>query len=200
MIFTSDLETAIFKPQRMLGPVIAQVTVEEQHVDELEITNHPVEQGAAITDHAFKKPAEVIIRCGWSNSGAQSLITDLTNALNFFESGEIGSFNYVQEVYGQLLTLQEARIPFSIITGKRVYDNMLFRSLIVGTDEKTEHTLFLTAICRQIILVNTEIVPSPTAEVMTSPDVTAPVQNFGTKQSIPNTSFITPDQFFAIRP
>lgn len=189
MIFTSGLETAIFKPQRMLGPIAAQVTIEEQHMDELVITEHPVEQGAAITDHAYKRPAEVIIRCGWSNAGAQSLITDLANALDFFDSGEIGSFNYVQEVYEQLLALQESRVRFDIVTGKRRYTDMLFRSLATMSNEQTEHSLILTAVCKQVIIVSTQVVQLPSADVMQYPQVTGPVQNLGTKQAIPNTSF-----------
>lgn len=56
------------RPPRSIGGIVAQVTLEERHQDDLEITEHPVERGAAITDHAFKHPAEVIIKCAWSNS------------------------------------------------------------------------------------------------------------------------------------
>jgi hypothetical protein len=45
MSIASELVTAIFKPQRKLGPIKAQVTIEEYHQDELVITEHPVEQG-----------------------------------------------------------------------------------------------------------------------------------------------------------
>jgi len=38
-------------PAKSLTP---QVTIEEVHHDDLEITEHPVERGAAIGDHAFK--------------------------------------------------------------------------------------------------------------------------------------------------
>src|ERR1700722_20299202 len=50
------------------GAIIAQATVEEMHSDETEITEHPVEQGSTISDHAFSRPSEVIVTCGWSNS------------------------------------------------------------------------------------------------------------------------------------
>jgi hypothetical protein len=62
-------EPALFETQRRIGTVIADVTIEESGRDELEITRHPVERGAVITDHAFKHPPELIIRCGWSDSG-----------------------------------------------------------------------------------------------------------------------------------
>jgi len=48
--------------------IIAHATIEERHHDELEVTDHPVEQGAMINDHAYKRPAEVTLHLGWSNS------------------------------------------------------------------------------------------------------------------------------------
>ena len=56
------------KLKRSIGTLIADITVEERHVDELKITTHPVEAGAAITDHAYQMPRELTVRCSWSNS------------------------------------------------------------------------------------------------------------------------------------
>jgi len=194
-----DLVTAVFKPQRQIGPYSsgfalppgvtpltpfsAQVTIEETHQDELVITEHPVEQGAAITDHAFKKPCELILHLGWSNSGVQSALDSLAGISNIITgTTDAGDFNYMQTVYDQLLTLQEARIPFDIVTGKRKYSNMLLRSLTVPTDDKTEHSLFVTAVCRQIIVVQTQATSLPSADVMENPESNGPVQNLGTQQ------------------
>ena len=59
---------------KKIGPktIIADATVEERHMDRLEITNHPVETGAAITDHAFYHPPELTLVLGWSNSAKPS--------------------------------------------------------------------------------------------------------------------------------
>lgn len=62
------LQSILIKPARTIGPIIAQVTIQEVHQDTLEITDHPVEMGAVISDHAFKRPAELTITCAWSNS------------------------------------------------------------------------------------------------------------------------------------
>lgn len=71
--------------------IVANVTVEEKHQDDLEITEHPVEQGGAITDHAFKKPAEVTVRMAWSNSSSapQSLSGGTLAALGNKLSGSL---------------------------------------------------------------------------------------------------------------
>lgn len=185
----STLDTlveAIFKPKRRLGPIRAQVTVEEMHSDDLEITQHPVEQGAAISDHAYKKPSSVTIRCGWSNSGLQSLGSIITSAYSAVTgTGEL-KLNYIKGVYEKLLKLQESRIPFDILTGKRSYKNMLISSLSVTTDQTTENVLMVTVVCQQVIMVRTKVVTVPPREVHKDPAKTAPVEDKGQKQ--PQTS------------
>lgn len=71
------------KPRRSIGSIVATVTIEEKHHDELEITEHPVEQGANIADHAFKRPNELTLRVAWSNSPGQpaSLLAGVSGAL-----------------------------------------------------------------------------------------------------------------------
>lgn len=67
------------KAFRSIGPIIANITENERHHDEMRFTDHPIEQGALVTDHAYKLPAEVTIRCAWSDS-AQKPVIGLTNS------------------------------------------------------------------------------------------------------------------------
>lgn len=154
---------------RRIGNLIAQVTIQEDHVDDLQITDHPVEQGAVITDHAFKRPAEVTIHAGWTNSSDQAA----------------GDQNFVQYTYQLLLQLQDSRQPFDIVTGKRVYNNMLIQSLSTRTDQRTETSLIVVARCRQILIATTQVVSLPAADVQANPSATAAVQNMGTASLIP---------------
>lgn len=185
------LESVLIKPTRgiyrialpdgtFLPNIIAHATVEERHTDRLHITDHPVEQGAAISDHAFKRPAEVVLKLGWSNSpaglglagaalgvgaAANSTVRNLANifgvaegvqsALNGGEPGQIDA------IYQQLLQLQVTRALFVVYTGKRVYENMLCETLVTESDYKTANALPITMVCRQVILVNTQTVPLP---------------------------------------
>src|SRR6185437_13624466 len=132
----------IFVRQRAIGIFTANVTVEEQHLDELSITDHPVEQGSVISDHAYKRPASVTIRAMWSNS---SLPAD-------------GNPNYVQEIYDAFLVMQASRIPIDVLTGKRAYLNMLIQRLQITTDEKSENALNMVCECREIQIAMTQTV------------------------------------------
>lgn len=194
MSILDSVITAIFNPARSIGPISIQCTLEEDHYDESTITRHPVEQGAQVSDHAFDEPAEVTIRAGWSNSGLQSIITDVSDAIDFLSSAVLdaspstAAFNYADQVYQQLLTLKQSRIPFQIITGKRTYNNMLIRSLAVTTNEKTENALFVTVRCQQIIIVQTQVVPFPDANSQANPQNNAPVSNMGSQNLSPATN------------
>ena len=156
--------------QRNMGGIVADVTVEEEHDDELVITEHPVEMGASITDHSYKRPSSCIVRAGWSNSSYSAL----------------GNPAYVQSVYEQFLQLQESRQPFDIVTGKRIYTDMLFRRLHVKTDEKTENALMLVAECQQIIIVTTQTVTTPNPKNMQNPAADTGVSDRGSVSAIPN--------------
>lgn len=66
------VDPILVKPKRAIGPFTAHVTLREVHTDEIEVTDQPVEQGALISDHAFRRPSEIVIECMWSNSPQES--------------------------------------------------------------------------------------------------------------------------------
>lgn len=219
------------KTTRKIGSIVANITVEERHQDDLEITDHPVEQGASITDHAFKRPSEVVVKVSWSNSlsktttlsgglanaalntlsgAAQQTATNQLqkaiggsalgnlavaklselqgslglSALSQINTGKGAGTSAIQDVYQQLLKLQASKELISIYTGKRVYTNMLIKSISTETNIQSENALPVTLICRQVIIVKTSIVSvtaAPAAQA--APQATAPVTDQGTKQT-----------------
>ena len=190
------LQALVIKPKRQIATFTAQVTLDEVHTDELEITEHPVEMGASITDHAWKRPAEVVIRCAWSNSpsntgvvdGLAGAVTGTVRTIGSLLSGnDIGQ---VRDVYAKLLALQTSRIPFDVLTGKRNYTNMLVKTLRQETNKDSENSLMITATLRQVILVSTQTVTVQTPAInQSNPQVTGPTSNQGTKQLAPAENF-----------
>lgn len=59
---------------KKIGSITVQVAIEEVYNDKLAITEHPVEQGAQIADHAFKRQPDLSMRCGWSNADYEALL------------------------------------------------------------------------------------------------------------------------------
>lgn len=143
-VLSSSPQAVYVRPVRSIGGIAMDVTVEETHTDELEITEHPVQQGASVTDHAYKLPAKVSITAGASDCGG----------------GDGGDRRSV-EAYESLLKLQDEREPFDLVTGKRTYKNMLIKSLTTTTDQKTERVLLVTAELQEVILASVETVAVP---------------------------------------
>lgn len=163
-----NLINPILIRQRNIAGFIPNVTVRESHRDELVVTDHPVEQGAQVSDHAYKRPSSVLLEVGYSNSALAGL----------------GDPNYVQDTYQDFLALQASRVPFDIVTGKRSYTNMMLTSIATTTDEKTEYSLPMVLECREVILVNTQTVSvDPTN--LKNPQLNSATSNSGTQQLQP---------------
>lgn len=196
------LDAIIVKPDRRffdiknpdgtpLQEIKAQATIREIHNDELEVTEHPVEVGAMISDHAYKRPAELVLEIAWSNSpsgfgplvnaglsaataagGANQQINRVVNAAaigaavlgagQLLQSSQLGSgvgqYGQINSIYDQLRTLQINRALFSIQTGKRLYKNMICKSLVIETEQKSENALFVIMNCKEVLLVNSQTV------------------------------------------
>lgn len=165
------LETGFFQA-RSIGGIVADITVEEVHNDEIRITDHPVERNAVISDHAYALPKRVNITVGYSNSSPQAE----------------GNSEYIKEMYEQFLVLQTSFELIYILTGKRLYQNMLIERLSTTTDEKTENALILRLECREIIIADTQVTKIAPAQDQTTPEQTAGIQDQGTTATKPATT------------
>lgn len=170
-------------PKSQIGTIEIMATLEEIYTDSVQTTEHPIEVGAPITDHAYVRPSEVVMRCGWSNSSFTALSGTVSS---LFSGGEVGE-KYTDGIYSQLLALQEARQPFDVITSARQYVNMLLVSLRLDRDEKTSNILMITATCRQVLLVNTAATTLPPRADQANPASTAEIEETGTKQPVVST-------------
>lgn len=171
----AQVVSALFMTGRSIGGIIPDVVVEEHHTDTMSITDHPVETGAPISDHAFVNPAEVSLHVAWSNS--KSIANSIVSGSLFS-----GTINDVNDVYRQLLALQKSAATFDLVTGKRTYSDMLIKSLAVTTDKDTENALSVTAVLRQVIKAQTVATALALADAHASPEDTAAPTSAGTKQ------------------
>ncbi|MDU5080227.1 phage baseplate protein [uncultured Tissierella sp.] len=150
------------------------------HTRKTKITQHPVETGAAITDHAYVEPAELIIEVGMSDA-----------CISFIQ----GQFNqkYTRSVSAidTLWKLQEQRIPMDVLTRLKLYKNMLIEVISVPDDWQTLNGLRATVTLREIIVVGVKTVEmNSKASSSKSPQKTA-ATNKGTQQvTKPNQSVL----------
>lgn len=123
--------------RRSFGTIVPDIVLQEVGTDNVQKTQHPVEQGAAVVDHAFVVPAKLLMRCGFSNSTA-------------------GYVGYVQEMYAQILALKNALEPVNVVTGKRLYSNMLIVGLTQVTDQESENALMIVVSFEELPTASTQ--------------------------------------------
>lgn len=155
-----------------ISNVYPDVTVDESHLDQLTITDHPVEKGAGnayIQDNAFKLPAEVTITYGWAPGAGPPT--------------EPRSETFLNEIYQQLLAIQSSRALFQVKTTRRVYDNMILQGVTLTTDMYTQNALLVRMTCREIIFAESKaVVVSTSPGVQMFPEKTQEVQPRGVQQ------------------
>lgn len=131
-------------PQRSFAGIKGYVTISESTTDKMEITKQPIQNGAMISDHAFKLPVSISIQMQFADNFTQNL----------------------NQIYASLLALQQpippaVLTPFSVNTPKRIYANMLLSTLGCTTEKKTENVLSISATFEEVIIVpvTTTVVP-----------------------------------------
>jgi len=123
---------AIVPQRRSIGNIVAQVTIRESYRNDMEITEHPVENGAQISDHAYLRPRVVELEIGWD-----------------------GTHNPA-DVFAQLKNLQATRNPVTIYTDRDVLPNMLVAGIATVTDQRTAYSFIAIVQLRQVNLVSTQ--------------------------------------------
>lgn len=120
----------------------AVFSVDTEH--SLTVTQHPVQTGANISDHAFVNPIRMTMQVGVSDAMAYRAGADY---------GSDGKTKSVQ-AYRLLCKLQELRTPMQVVTRLNTYQNMLIESIDVSDDVSTLCALKATVNLVQVLVVN----------------------------------------------
>lgn len=114
----------------------------------VQVTEHPVQSGASIADHAFVDPDEVSMDVGFS---------DVHSSRYYFESGTPYSDAALGNSDGRSITaydllrqIAQAREPVTLVTKLHTYPSMLITSVSVSDDAKTMFGLRASVTLRAI--------------------------------------------------
>jgi hypothetical protein len=132
------------------GLLLPSVVISESHLDTLEITDHPIEAPTtegygSVADHAWRKPGSVTMKVGFGSSGSLLDLWDTTGVVSM-------PWQSPKQVYETLQGFQRARSLLEVNTGKRLYKNMLLKSLTVTTDKDTENVLSADLIFQEVLI------------------------------------------------
>ena len=126
-----------------LGGWFFDAVLKAEHTSKLTITEHPIETGASIVDHAYINPATLVLEIG---------MTDVAEGIvpGQYEAGGSRSVN----AYKVMVELQEKRVPIYVVTRLRNYGAMLIESIVAPDDYNTYYGLKATITLKEIFIVN----------------------------------------------
>lgn len=127
-----------------LGAIELDLTLDELHIRNADITDFPVEGGGQIQDNISNQPKRLKVTGFVTDSPVDS---DTTLA------------NRVQDTFDALDELFDKHMPFDVVSGLKVYSNMAFESL--EFPRKRDGSLEFTATLKQITITHTELVDIP---------------------------------------
>lgn len=135
------IQTYIETPQ---GNYLFDAYFNINHESTLSITEHPIQTGANVADHAFEQPDILTFEIGMSDvmqdvtsGGFQSFSSDATRSIN---------------AYKTLRQLKSNRIPINAITKLWTYDNMLIENVSAIDSNTTAYGLRATVTLKQILV------------------------------------------------
>lgn len=157
--------------------IIADAVVEERHSDEMVVTEHPVEVGSVVADHAYKLPARLELHYAWARGSPQNKSLDQ---------------DFLNNLYNTILGIEAGRILCNVTTGKRTYGNMLIVGLSTMSDKENENILSLRIAMQEILMASTQQVELTPAAVQAAPQRTGPVASQGPVGLQPASNFNAP--------
>lgn len=111
--------------RKTIGGLNIDGFLEENHEQSAQVTAYPIEDGSVINDHVVHDPDKLSI----VGVVAPSSIF-LTDIFDF-------SFSRVVDIYWQLTDMKTAGQPITVVSGLRVYNNMIIESFSVSRNKDT---------------------------------------------------------------
>lgn len=177
---TFSLKDAIVSEKSPIFDFTVDATLTENHSFEAEATDNPVEEGVVISDHINLKPemfsltgviSDTPLSFGSSLAGAATTAGALAGQKIVGPLGAyaglgagavanllIGPSNRMKNAFDHLRNLQSARVPFTVVTGLNVYENMVITSLTINRDNKSGRSFNFTATLKKIRIVKSQVV------------------------------------------
>lgn len=115
-----------------MGDFYFDAVFKTEHSANMMVTEHPVQTGAPIADHAYLEPEEITCEIGMTDVNGDGMSV---------------------QMYQQLRELMSRREPFTLVTRLHSYNDMLITALSVPDDYTTMFALKAGIVFKQIRVV-----------------------------------------------
>lgn len=133
--------------------IVLDATVRELHEYTAHVTEHPIETGSSVADHVYTEPLRLLLQGEITDSPVQP------------GAETIGVTERRVEAFDRLREIHAERRVVTVVTGLRVYPDMVMVLLSVPRDRTTGRRLQFSAEFVQIERVQTERVPLPPEKI-----------------------------------
>jgi hypothetical protein len=143
----SETISFFFTPisQAQIDKVTFDCAIDESHNYTANITDYPQEDGFEVQDNVWLEPFKLSLK---------GIISD-TQLVPF--GSDFGILQRrVDDVYDSLMALRDKRDVFQVMTGLKIYQDMIFTSLTLERDQETGYSMRISADLKQIKKVTSQ--------------------------------------------
>lgn len=137
---------------RAIGDVLIDVILSEEHTYDSDVTSHPVETGASITDNVVDKPLIISLDCIISATpfGATQPL-----------GGSLFAVSIADVAQDRLIALKATREPVTVEDSQGSFPNMIVEKLTFTRSAKTGRACAFKCTLKELRLVDNERVLIP---------------------------------------
>jgi len=136
-----------------IGVINLDATLSESHSRSAQVTEHPVEGGAVVSDHIIADPAEITINGVVTNSPIY-LLASLT-APSPLSNSLAPTSNRAQAAYDEIKRIHQQSELIEIVTGFETYTDMAITSVGITRDVNSGNILNISVTAKEVTLVQT---------------------------------------------
>lgn len=134
--------------------IVVDATIRDNPVYNADVTRNPVEDGSKITDHVQPNPIELTIEGEISETPiGYAIVGNFKNLVSSIRE-LAGKNSRAIDAKEDMLALYYNRIPFTVNTRLKTYDNMVFKSLEFPSDASTGGKIVFVANLTEIVIVS----------------------------------------------
>jgi hypothetical protein len=165
-----------------MAKIIGDLTIEfdattrEAHSGATRPTDHPVEEGAVVSDHAIDQPDELELQGMVTNTPIQALASQRSRSV----LGGPASAR-ANDAYKEIVRLRKTKTLVQVETELRTYDDMMIVSESVTRDKDTRQILDISVRFREYRTATVQTVEAPEPESV----VDSPERDLGRQQTSP---------------
>ena len=157
------------KRNSMIGTLELDAMISETHEIQNDISQFPIEDGGNISDHFQRNPRRITIEGFVTNTPVKLFgVLDLSGFTSPFEDNVQMALEYLEKISGRPKNIDQSYPDpelVTIVTGLKVYQNMMIERLTIPRDRTTGQALRFLCELVEVRTVNSQTVQIPGAQL-----------------------------------